>query len=287
MVVLHFRSHTTENLRENANARGWSWYLISARAKLCTISHFLTVHFSCVSSLSPNMSRPSSWGIDYTDDSLVAPLYSKCLFFWRHLNAAQDKLGDLCRDAQPWRRASYEISWGNNNRKAGGWRLRAEKSLGQLCLDFILKSVRFKPKPRPIGSAAASRHLLRTLRRWIKQAARGGSKRRRRMWQGRGPVRRPQVICALWQRRGPPRPPLHSPRVFVRFEWPAEPPAEWHVGQFRNRRKVGTPPAGTLGHMLPVQFLLCTKQSTHLLYILLYSESISCSLFISWCPLSA
>lgn len=37
--------------------------------------------------------------------------------------------------------------------------------------------------------------------------------------------------------RGPPR---LSPSARVRFGGPAEPPAEWHVGQFWNRRKVGT-----------------------------------------------
>lgn len=35
------------------------------------------------------------------------------------VNAAQDDTGDLCRDAESWRRVSDEISWGNNNRKAG------------------------------------------------------------------------------------------------------------------------------------------------------------------------
>lgn len=69
-------------------------------------------------------------------------------------------------------------------------------------------------------------------------------------------------ISALCQTTGLPLSPLHSPRVFVRFEWPAEPPAEWHVGQFRNRWKVGTPPAGILGHMLCLRSSLCTKQST-------------------------
>lgn len=41
----------------------------------------------------------------------------KRLIFQRNLNAAQEKLEDLCRDAQSWRRASDEISRGNNNRK--------------------------------------------------------------------------------------------------------------------------------------------------------------------------
>lgn len=169
-------------------------------------------------------------------------------------------MGKLCRDAASWRRASDEISWGNNNRKGGG--SEQENLLRQLCLGFIPTSVRLESRQHRFGSAAASRYLLRTARRWIKEAARGS--KRRRMWQGRGPVRRPQQpMCALWQTTAPPRPPLHSARVFVRFERPAEPPAEWHVGQFRNRRKVGSPPAGILGHMLPMRFLWCTKQSTH------------------------
>lgn len=40
------------------------------------------------------------------------------------------------------------------------------------------------------------------------------------------------------------------------------------MGQFRNRRKVGTPPAAVSGHMLPMPFLLCTKQSTQRLIVI-------------------
>lgn len=52
------------------------------------------------------------------------------------------------------------------------------------------------------------------------------------------------------------------PRVFVRFEGPAEPPAEWHVGQFRNRRKVGPPHPPQLHWVTCFQSNSCCAQSS-------------------------
>lgn len=54
-----------------------------------------------------------------------AALHQMCPFLIT-VKAARDDTGDLCRDAEQWGRASDEISWGNNNRKAGGCLRRTE-----------------------------------------------------------------------------------------------------------------------------------------------------------------
>lgn len=125
-----------------------------------------------------------------------APLYTKCLFFWQHMNAAQDETGGLCRDAASWRRASDEISWGNNNRKKGGG--SDEENLScTLCLDFNPSSVRLRSRQRYVRSAAARRHLWRTARRRTEEAA--SSEREREDVTGhRGPV----PFVTLWQNYG-------------------------------------------------------------------------------------
>lgn len=78
-----------------------------------------------------------------------------------------------------WRGVVEACLWWNQlgkQQQKRGW-LRPGKPLCQLCSDFIPTSVRLTSKQRFISSAAASRYLLRTVRRWIKEArgeVRGG-----------------------------------------------------------------------------------------------------------------
>lgn len=125
-----------------------------------------------------------------------APLYTKCLFLWQHLNAAQDEMGDLCRDAESWRRASDEISWGNNNRKGGG------SDQENLYASYVHISLQRASVLHQNSVLSALQQRVATC--WGPRDAglkrRGGNKRRR-MWQGRGPPRRPQLYALLDKQR--------------------------------------------------------------------------------------
>lgn len=53
----------------------------------------------------------------YTSCFIVVACFLALPRFLTVLNATLDELGDLDRDAEPWRRVLDEISWGNNNKK--------------------------------------------------------------------------------------------------------------------------------------------------------------------------
>lgn len=160
--------------------------------------------------------------------------------------------GDLCRDVTPWGRASAEISWRNNNRdkKRRGW-LRRKEPLCTLfkCLSIVHPCEVQAAQPPHVGDVE------------IREAARRGGARCDRAARSCAPRLALSNIWLIWRAAGLPRPP---PRPsLVRFERPAEPSAEWHVGQLRNRRKVGTLPGDMLGHMPPAPVVLRTKKPTH------------------------
>lgn len=133
------------------------------------------------------MSRQCSLVIDYSRDSPGTLLQATWNSFF--LTASERSISDLCRDARSWRRASDEISWGNNNTKGGG--------LAQTRSIFRLVMFRFHSKRRPFKIKSAS-HQVCSGELVLVEFWDGWSRGRRREVRGGG-CDRAEVLCDVRQ----------------------------------------------------------------------------------------